>query len=747
MATIGPEPPSTTFSCATIDGMRALLLLVAPALGSAGCHYVFDLAPPTTPTPDAIVPIDRWRLAAAGDGHSCALDDEQRLYCWGRNADGELGRGVAQPMIEDIARVGDARWTKLATFHRHTCGEREDGGLWCWGANASGQLGDGSTEKRLEPVRIADGAWHAIAAGREHTCAIRDDRSLACWGANAAGQLGNGTQLAASTPASIGSGAMWDAIATGGETTCGIQVGGTLVCWGRAQGTDAIELEPTPRADLWKRVAVGGTHACGITSAGQLRCWGDNSTGALGDGTTVTTTTPVSVTIDGVDRADWTDVAAGSDFTCARTADARLWCWGASDRGQAGHDGTPSNPRPLEIGAGTVWTALASGGAHTCAVAADATMWCFGNDGYGQLGDGGASPRVPELVDGNYSAISAGLHHTCAVTSNGEAHCAGLSGGFARLGNGTRTSQRRFTALGTLGWTAISAGDFHSCGIRDGDAYCWGANYAGHLGIGTSGPAEPSPVRVMPAAVVVARSEHTCALAADGTASCWGNNAYGQLGTGTTDAADEPQPVTAVGPMIAIQPGESHTCGISAANVAYCWGYGLDGRLGTQQAMPSPMPNPTPLAVSTTNAAHTLAVGHRSTCTIGDTGQAECWGANYGGELGTGDYSSRTTPVPLARTWQAIDIARNHACGIGNGELYCWGTNERGQLGLDSYEAAPTPTRVGDRDDWSAVAVGDQFSCALSDAGMLWCWGDNTYGQHGDGSAWRIEPVQVVAPP
>jgi alpha-tubulin suppressor-like RCC1 family protein len=48
------------------------------------------------------------------------------------------------------ARVGaDADWTFIATDTFHSCGLRGEGALWCWGRNAEGQLGVGSPDGEL----------------------------------------------------------------------------------------------------------------------------------------------------------------------------------------------------------------------------------------------------------------------------------------------------------------------------------------------------------------------------------------------------------------------------------------------------------------------------------------------------------------------------------------------------------------------------------------------------------------------
>ncbi|HXT22429.1 MAG TPA: hypothetical protein VN923_16875, partial [Thermoanaerobaculia bacterium] len=43
-----------------------------------------------------------------------------------------------------------------------------------------------------------------------------------------------------------------------------------------------------------------------------------------------------------------------------------------------------------------------------------------------------------------------------------------------------------------LDWEQIAAGGHHTCGIRGGITFCWGANGRGELGQGAAG--EPSPV-------------------------------------------------------------------------------------------------------------------------------------------------------------------------------------------------------------------------------------------------------------
>lgn len=139
-----------------------------------------------------------------------------------------------------------------------------------------------------------------------------------------------------------------------------------------------------------------------------------------------------------------------------------------------------------------------------------------------------------------------------------------------------------------LSFDKIAAGGYHTCGISDGSAYCWGNNDNGQLGIGggfvNGDPYNPPPELVESERsfkAISAGDFYTCGIATDGFAHCWGEGQYGQLGNGSYSDRGVPDMVAGGHAFDQISSGNQHTCGITVGGQAYCWGSGSYGRLGS----------------------------------------------------------------------------------------------------------------------------------------------------------------------
>jgi len=363
-------------------------------------------------------------------------------------------------------------------------------------------------------------------------------------------------------------------------------------------------------------IAAGERHTCAILDDGSVSCWGYNSRGQLGDGTNAWRNTPTQTSSLGEGRTA-VAITAGSLHTCAILDDGSVSCWGANFDGQLG-DGTTTNRfTPTQTSSlGTDRTAIAidAGEYHTCAILDDGSVSCWGYNGEGQLGDEtidtDTNRNTPTQTsslgtDRTAVAISAGEYHTCAILDDGSVSCWGYNG-FGQIGDGTTDWRFTPTQTSSLGTdrtaVAISAGNYHTCAILDdGSVSCWGANFDGQLGDGTTTnrftPTQTSSLGTGRTAVAITAGEdHTCAILDDGSVSCWGRNIHGQLGDWTNTDRYTPTQTSSLGEgrsAVAIDVGNYHTCAIIDNGSVSCWGYNNNGQLGdgtdTDRNRPTPV--------------------------------------------------------------------------------------------------------------------------------------------------------------
>ena len=356
-------------------------------------------------------------------------------------------------------------------------------------------------------------------------------------------------------------------------------------------GVGGVLLVATPgMAGPVTAVATHGFHTCALTSGGGVVCWGWNNYGQLGDGTTTDRHTPVAVTglSSGV-----TAVAAGYAHTCALTSGGGIVCWGKNELGELGDGTTTQRLTPVAVtglSSGVIAIASSFGYAHTCALTSGGGVWCWGWNNHGQLGDGtivnhGTPVAVSGLSSG-VTAVATGDYHTCALTSAGAVVCWG-SNANGQLGDNTTTERHTPVAVSGLssGVTAVAAGEAYTCALTSGGAVvCWGYNFYGQLGDGTT------TQRLTPVAVsglssgvtaVAAGYYHTCAVTNGGGVLCWGWNANGQLGDNTTTERHTPVAVSGLSSGVtAVAGGIYHTCAVTSGGGVLCWGYNAYGQLG-----------------------------------------------------------------------------------------------------------------------------------------------------------------------
>jgi alpha-tubulin suppressor-like RCC1 family protein len=187
----------------------------------------------------------------------------------------------------------------------------------------------------------------------------------------------------------------------------------------------------------------------------------------------------------------------------------------------------------------------------------------------------------------------------------------------------------------------------------------------------------------------------TCALKSEGTVWCWGSNFDGQLGDGSTEDRETPGPVSGLTGVTALSAGEDHACAVLSDGTVWCWGGNQFGKLGdgveVHQVCDGPEwtfhvdCSPLPLLVAGAPSAVDVSAGERHTCIVSADGSAWCWGANESGQLGDGTVTDRGTPVQVLGLGDLTSVATGgyHTCAMqSSSRTWCWGANDVGQLGL-----------------------------------------------------------------
>jgi alpha-tubulin suppressor-like RCC1 family protein len=244
--------------------------------------------------------------------HVCALAHDGELHCWGNDTDGQLGAvAPAGSCTWDTfrffcsdrpERVAAGRWRAVAAGGSHTCAIDEQDAVWCWGSNRYGQLGAVSTRVcggsggdapcSRTPIRVPVGPARAVVTGASHTCALDHEGRAHCWGMNRYGQAGNGTYAEIATPRTVAGDLNFHALTAGGYHTCGVTPTGDLHCWGRDARGELGSASPDRcggvactalAGETGKRavaaIAAGFGVTCARSEADRISCWGRGEPG------------------------------------------------------------------------------------------------------------------------------------------------------------------------------------------------------------------------------------------------------------------------------------------------------------------------------------------------------------------------------------------------------------------------------------------------------------------------------------
>lgn len=364
-------------------------------------------------------------------------------------------------------------------------------------------------------------AWYYGGTGNDLVL-LWPTTGLAAWGQNTDGQLGDTTTTPKAAPAAV--------------NQSGVLTGKLII-----------------------QVACGSAHTLALTSDGQVYAWGENSSGQLGDGSSITRNAPVAVNISSGSSALFgksvVAISAGAFHSLALCSDGSVVGWGSNGSGQLG-DGTATTQRSSAVSVDTATgssalfgksvVAISAGANHSLALCSDGAVIGWGFNGSGQLGDGSITNRstpvatntnsgTSALYGKSVTAIRTGPYHSLALCSDGLIVAWGYNNS-GQLGDGSTTYRSFPVLVNTVSGTsalfgktvvAMAAGIVHSIALcSDGSVVTWGWNLQGQLGDGTGNQRSfPVAVNVSASSALLGKSVqaisagywHSAALCADGS--------------------------------------------------------------------------------------------------------------------------------------------------------------------------------------------------------------------------------------
>jgi len=355
------------------------------------------------------------------------------------------------------------------------------GEIWSWGCGGGGALGDNSTVDKSSPVSVVGGYtdWCDISAGFNTSLAIRTNGTAWGWGCNNIGRIGDNSAIDRSSPVSVVGGFTdWCDISAGLSHSLGVRQNGTAWAWGAGScgrlGDNTVTNKSSPVSVVggftdWCQLSAGDCHSLGVKQDGTAWAWGNNCFGRLGDNTTVSKSSPVSV-VGGF--TDWCQVSAACLHSLAVRQNGTAWAWGAGSCGLLGDNTTTSKSSPVSVVGGfTDWCQVSAACLHSLAVRQNGTAWGWGCNTAGQIGDNTTTSRSsPVSVVGGFTdwcQVSAGSIHSLAVRLNSTAWAWG-AGTVGRLGDGAATARSSPVSVvgGFTDWCQVAGGLAHSLGIR-----------------------------------------------------------------------------------------------------------------------------------------------------------------------------------------------------------------------------------------------------------------------------------------
>lgn len=625
-----------------------------------------------------------------------------------------------------------------------SCGYYLDQSSYLWGWGIGSSLPDGIGTSQSVPTQgIADRPYARLCEGG---IALDASSYAWSWGTNAYGQLGNNTTINIPAPVSIAGSKRWRDI----------------------QGQYNVR--------------------CGLDLSSYAWAWGLNVSGTCGDNTTANRSSPVSV-VGGKQFISITEGFSSNGEWCnGLDSSSYAWAWGYNSNGQLGNYSTLSSSSPISVVGNKQWRVILST-QHTstyddgCVIALDSSSyaWSWGTNGYGEAGVaqyfvGKSSPvsvhgpwdNIYHLSGASFLGVLNGAYYVWGGNSAGQLGINSILDVFSPT-----LVQYPFTVKKIVGTGGNNSSSSATYAIDTKDTlWSWGYNGTGQLGnntiINASYPARPLDKDKMYGVYTYSHPDITSNLHTAGAetfttkgylfldnssyAWTWGNNTYGALGNGTNLGISSPQSVVGNIRFKQIHMTPVLTTGVDISGYGWAWGYNPNGQLGDNTTANRSSPVSVigdKRWIKIINSGNMNSPANAASFGIDESSYVWTWGNNIGGQLGDNSSASSSSPVSVVGGRQALDIAAVLSTALmldSSSYVWAWGvkTAARGDINSMGFGVSSPVSVVGGK-QFIKISIANGSSGAVSvgldSSSYLWAWGafcgDNTVVA-------KSSPVSVV---
>ena len=199
MASVACQPKQARLLSRFAGGLKMLFVPLlaanaacggAPSASAGAVEVSVDAGPPSK--------LENVALPLAVSGNTACFVREGKVWCWGSNLDGKLGRETeaipesARAVVSGLPASSVPLEVDLPAPAKQIAGSAfilcaiAGGELYCWGRSERGELG--FTAHRVKPTKIA-GIKDAVkvATGWRHLCVLTDNGTVYCLGNNSSG--------------------------------------------------------------------------------------------------------------------------------------------------------------------------------------------------------------------------------------------------------------------------------------------------------------------------------------------------------------------------------------------------------------------------------------------------------------------------------------------------------------------------------------------------------------------------------